>query len=83
MGKLAGLRLRSCDIVDHGSEDPGKWDISIPDNIAYSPLIAFVNPGSGGQMGEIVMKALSQLLHPHLIFNLKAGGPDPGYVFDV
>eukprot|EP01128_Nolandella_sp_AFSM9_P005883 TRINITY_DN2935_c0_g1_i2.p1 TRINITY_DN2935_c0_g1~~TRINITY_DN2935_c0_g1_i2.p1 ORF type:complete len:646 (+),score=128.11 TRINITY_DN2935_c0_g1_i2:118-1938(+) len=81
MGPLGSLRLRPVDVQLHSSDDSSKWEISSPPLKNYSPIIAFVNPGSGGQMGEIVIKELSRLLNPRQVFNLKKGGPVPGLKF--
>ena len=41
-------------------------------------VIAFVNPKSGGQLGEAVFEQLKKHLSAENIFNLKQGGPKAG-----
>jgi len=41
----------------------------------------FVNPKSGGQLGEGVIQNMNKVLNPRQIFDLSKGGPTPGVQF--
>lgn len=43
-----------------------------------TPIVAFVNPKAGGQMGEQIIRILNGVLNPNQVFNLSKGGPEPG-----
>ncbi len=44
-------------------------------------VIAFVNPKSGGQKGEIILELLKNYLNLDNVFDLSEGGPKPGFIF--
>jgi hypothetical protein len=43
-------------------------------------VIAFINPRSGGGLGEKLYEKLCNVLGQDHVFDLKQGGPEPGYV---
>ena len=52
----------------------------LPANVV--PLLCFVNPKSGGNQGQQVVKILSKFLHPVQVVSL-TGGVDPMERFDL
>lgn len=66
-------------LVTEGSTDPSTWKVVGLDK-GVTPIIAFVNPKAGGQMGEQIIKILNGILNPNQVFNLSRGGPEPGCV---
>lgn len=61
-------------------EEPKNWKIvNLPN--ASRPIIAFVNPKSGGNLGQDIIVKLNKLLNPHQVFDLNRGGPKAGLEF--
>jgi hypothetical protein len=50
-------------------------------NEKLDKVIAFYNPKSGGQKGEIIHEKLKNYLKHENIYDLTKGGPKPGYLF--
>ncbi|ELR20665.1 diacylglycerol kinase, putative [Acanthamoeba castellanii str. Neff] len=46
--------------------------------VCQRPLLVFINPRSGGQQGELIIRGLKSLINPLQIFDLRNGGPKPG-----
>ena len=42
-------------------------------------IIAFVNPKSGGQKGDVIFEKLKRYLKEEQVFDLSEGGPKFGY----
>jgi hypothetical protein len=49
--------------------------------VCQRPLLVFINPRSGGQQGELIIRGLKSLINPLQIFDLRNGGPKPGYPY--
>lgn len=45
----------------------------------HTPLIVFINPRSGGQQGEKLLRKFKRILGPNQVFELSKGGPEAGY----
>eukprot|EP01126_Amoeba_proteus_P016060 TRINITY_DN1735_c0_g1_i10.p1 TRINITY_DN1735_c0_g1~~TRINITY_DN1735_c0_g1_i10.p1 ORF type:complete len:146 (+),score=36.27 TRINITY_DN1735_c0_g1_i10:842-1279(+) len=70
----------TCLIASSGETDPSTWKVVGLDSGA-TPVVVFVNPKAGGQLGEQIIQNLNQILNPLQIFNLSKGGPEPGLRF--
>uniref|UniRef100_A0A6B2L393 Diacylglycerol kinase n=1 Tax=Arcella intermedia TaxID=1963864 RepID=A0A6B2L393_9EUKA len=58
--------------------DSKQWKIDPIPNYEFKPVIVFVNPKSGGQLGAGVVTYMNKIMNPYQIFNLTEGGPAPG-----
>jgi len=73
--------------LNSNNNNPG-WTCSPPhknlllpfqgENAAVTPLIVFINPRSGGQMGGTLYRKFCKLLGKNQVFDLSDGGPSKG-----
>jgi len=70
LGQLSSLIIPPCKLEIEKLDDIRTWKLKYIDN---SPVIVFVNPKSGGQMGKAVMQVMRKLLNPNQVFDLSKG----------